>query len=75
MCLNNKVRIERQRSEASIEVLTQEELSPIGLPLDVARDKDEVEDEEGARHERHHHDDSQGNVALDLPLLGVDGTS
>ena len=56
-------------------VLTQEELSPVGLSLDVARDEDEVEHEEGARHERHHHDDSQGNVALDLPLLGVDGTS
>ena len=56
-------------------VLTQEELSPVGLSLHVARDEDEVEHEEGARHERHHHDDSQGNVALDLPLLGVDGTS
>ena len=57
-------------------MLTQEEeLSPVGLPLDVARDEDEVEDEEGARHERHHHDDPQGNVALDLPLLGINGTS
>ena len=56
-------------------MLTQEELSPVGLPLDVARDEDEVEDEEGARDERHHHDDSQGNVALYLPLLGVYGTS
>ena len=53
-------------------MLTQEELS-VGLALDVARDEDEVEDEEGARDESDDDDDPQRDVALDLPLLVKDG--
>ena len=48
-------------------MLTQEELS-VGLPLDVARDEDEIEDEECAGDERHDDDDPERDVALDLPL-------